>query len=96
MKVPAPMPARIAGSSADAPVPYPAKAVAIYSMMRPDSGSSKLSSLPAETCWTVDECVAAVGFLKGKHPGLRGGYLWELGRPGTAAWASRVGPLLLG
>jgi len=49
----------------------------------------------ADTYWTVDECVAAVSYLKGKHPNLRGGYLWEHGRDGTSDWASRVGSLLL-
>lgn len=45
--------------------------------------------------WTVDECVEAVNYLKSRHPTLRGGYLWEHGRAGTAEWASRVAPLLL-
>ena len=47
-----------------------------------------------DTYWTVEECVQAVQHLKARHPGLRGGYLWEAGRPGTAQWASRVGSLL--
>jgi hypothetical protein len=49
----------------------------------------------AATYWTVDECVAAVNYLKGRHPNLRGGYLWEHGRAGTQDWADRVGSLLL-
>ena len=38
----------------------------------------------------------AVRFMKAKYPSLRGGYLWEAGRPGTAEWADRVGALLKG
>lgn len=49
----------------------------------------------ADTYWTVDECIANVNAAKAKYPGLRGGYLWEAGRAGTADWASRVGTILL-
>jgi len=49
----------------------------------------------ADTYWTVAECVDAVTYLLGAHPGLRGGYLWEDGRPGTAEWADQVGGLFL-
>ena len=45
--------------------------------------------------WTVDQCVTNVTWLKSQHPGLRGGYLWESGRAGTADWASRIGNLLM-
>lgn len=47
-----------------------------------------------DTYWTVDECVAAVTYLKSHFPHLRGGYLWEAGRPGTLDWSQRVGALL--
>ncbi len=43
---------------------------------------------------TVDEWVGIVNYVKAKYPGIRGGYLWEAGRPGTADWANRVGNLL--
>ncbi len=43
---------------------------------------------------TVDEWITNVNYTKAKYPGLRGGYLWEAGRPGTADWANRVGNLL--
>ena len=46
------------------------------------------------TYWTVAECVAAVRFIKASYPGLRGGYLWEAGRPGTADWANKMSGLL--
>lgn len=49
----------------------------------------------ADTYWTVDECVTNVNAAKAKYPGLRGGYLWEAGRAGTADWANRVGAILL-
>jgi chitinase len=48
----------------------------------------------ADTYWTVDESIAAVNFIKASYPGIRGGYLWEAGRPGTADWVNRVGALL--
>jgi hypothetical protein len=48
----------------------------------------------AATYWTVAECVAAVRFIKASYPGLRGGYLWEAGRPGTADWANQMSGLL--
>jgi len=44
--------------------------------------------------WTVAECVAAVRFIKASYPGLRGGYLWEAGRAGTADWANQMSGLL--
>jgi hypothetical protein len=47
-----------------------------------------------DTYWTVKECISAVRHLKAAHPGLRGGYLWEAGRPGTGRWARDVGGLL--
>lgn len=48
----------------------------------------------ADTYWTVDECISAVNTAKSTYPNLRGGYLWEAGRAGTADWANRVGNLL--
>ena len=45
--------------------------------------------------WTVDQCASRVAAAKRRYPGLRGGYLWESSRAGTADWASRVGALLL-
>jgi chitinase len=48
----------------------------------------------ADTYWTVDESVAAVSYIKASYPGIRGGYLWESGRAGTADWVTRVGALL--
>lgn len=44
--------------------------------------------------WTVTECAAAVRHIKRTYPNVRGGYLWQSGSPGTAAWVRRVGPLL--
>jgi hypothetical protein len=44
--------------------------------------------------WTVAECVAAVRFIEASYPGLRGGYLWEAGRAGTADWANQMSGLL--
>lgn len=43
---------------------------------------------------TVDEWIGHVNYVKAKYPGIRGGYLWEAGRAGTADWANRVGNLL--
>lgn len=48
----------------------------------------------ADTYWTVEECLAAVQFIKATYPGLRGGYLWEAGRAGTTDWAARLSSLL--
>ncbi len=48
----------------------------------------------ANTYWTVDECIQAYQFIKGNYPGIRGGYLWEAGRAGTADWANRMSALL--
>jgi hypothetical protein len=44
--------------------------------------------------WTVPESMTAVSYLKAAYPGIRGGYLWEAGRAGTADWVTRVGALL--
>jgi chitinase len=44
--------------------------------------------------WTVTESAAAVRHIKRSYPRVRGGYLWESGRPGTADWVRRVGALL--
>lgn len=44
--------------------------------------------------WTVDECVTNTQYLKATYPGLRGGYLWEASRAGTADWVNRVGAIL--
>jgi hypothetical protein len=49
---------------------------------------------PQDTYWTVEECITAVQFIKSTYPGIRGGYLWEAGRPGTADWADRLESLL--
>ncbi|MCW2614848.1 MAG: hypothetical protein JWN08_1842, partial [Frankiales bacterium] len=50
----------------------------------------------ADVYWTVQECLDAVKYIKATHPNIRGGYLWEIGRAGTADWADRVGTLLKG
>ncbi len=44
--------------------------------------------------WTVTESATAVRHIKRSFPHVRGGYLWESGRPGTASWVRRVGALL--
>jgi hypothetical protein len=44
--------------------------------------------------WTVTESAAAVRHIKRSYPNVRGGYLWESSRPGTADWVRRVGALL--
>jgi hypothetical protein len=49
---------------------------------------------PTSHYWTVDESVTAVRHIKGAYPGVRGGYLWESSRTGTADWVHRVGALL--
>ena len=49
----------------------------------------------ADVYWTVQECIANVTWIKQQRPNLKGGYLWEAGRAGTADWASQVGQLLL-
>lgn len=49
-----------------------------------------------DTYWTIEECLEAVRYITAAYPGVRSGYLWEAGRPGTADWADRVGGLLLG
>jgi chitinase len=46
--------------------------------------------------WTVDACVTNVKFIKASYPGIRGGYLWQLGNVGTADWANRMASLLKG
>ena len=46
--------------------------------------------------WTVNECIAAVRYIKARYPKLRGGYLWEAGRSGTSDWAKRLRPHLRG
>ncbi len=46
--------------------------------------------------WTVDECLVATRFIKASYPGIRGGYLWEAGRAGTAEWAARLTPVFTG
>jgi hypothetical protein len=48
----------------------------------------------ADNYWTVDECIEAVRYIKGYYPNIRGGYLWETSRAGTADWVDRVGDLL--
>jgi hypothetical protein len=48
----------------------------------------------ADTYWTVPESMTAVNYIKAAYPGIRGGYLWEAGRPGTADWVTQVGALL--
>ncbi len=48
----------------------------------------------ANTYWTVEECMQAYQFIKGNYPGIRGGYLWEAGRAGTADWANRMSGML--
>jgi hypothetical protein len=49
---------------------------------------------PGSHYWTVNESIAAVRHIKAAYPGVRGGYLWESGRAGTADWVHRVGALL--
>jgi hypothetical protein len=49
---------------------------------------------PQSHYWTVEESASAVRYIKRSYPGVRGGYLWESGRPGTADWVRRVGALL--
>jgi hypothetical protein len=49
---------------------------------------------PEDHYWTVGESITAVRFIKRSYPHVRGGYLWESGRPGTADWVERVGSLL--
>jgi hypothetical protein len=49
---------------------------------------------PTSHYWTVDESVTAVRHIKAAYPGVRGGYLWESSRTGTADWVHRVGALL--
>lgn len=44
--------------------------------------------------WTLEQCVENVSALYGEFPDLRGGYLWESGRPGTGEWAAQVAPVL--
>jgi len=48
----------------------------------------------ASNYWTVSECINAVRFIKARHRSIRGGYLWEAGRAGTADWARRMSPVL--
>jgi hypothetical protein len=48
----------------------------------------------ADTYWTVQECVTNFGAIKAAHPKIGGAYLWEAGRPGTAAWAKAMKGLL--
>lgn len=50
----------------------------------------------ADVYWTIQECLDNVTWIKQQRPNLKGGYLWEAGRSGTASWASQVGALLLG
>jgi hypothetical protein len=51
---------------------------------------------PQSTYWTVGECITAVKYIKASYPRIRGGYLWEAGRAGTADWATRLSPVLKG
>ena len=44
--------------------------------------------------WTIDECLDAVDAVRGTYPGVRGGFLWETGRPGLDEWAAQVAPVL--
>jgi hypothetical protein len=44
--------------------------------------------------WTLAQCVSNTRTLKARHPAIRGGYLWESGRPWTAEWVSQVGAIL--
>ncbi len=48
----------------------------------------------ADVYWTVEECLTVVQFIKATYPGIRGGYLWEAGRAGTADWSTRLSSLL--
>ncbi len=44
--------------------------------------------------WTIEECLDAVRTIRATFPGVRGGFLWETGRPGSGEWASEVAPVL--
>ena len=45
--------------------------------------------------WDVNTAMSRMTQAFIDYPQLRGGYLWEAGRAGTADWANRVGGLIL-